>query len=315
MRLLVGAAAGAALCLSCCLAAAQSGPDTISGVVVPPGQRAADFWTEEAMAAAEEIPLPSVDPALVQPPAVQPRSGGAPEQSEPFDIATGGEPTERFSGNIKSTPLKWAGRLFFTADGAKKRCSAQFIGKRLVLTAAHCVRNNQTGEFYDNFLFALQYERGRSARQYGSACFATFDGWVTREFTRYLSDFAMILINGESSVGWFGTSINWEGRFGSMTKIGYPRGEFDGEVIQVENGPITVTDGIVELRHGNNSDQHGSSGGAWIGDYATSFSSASNHVASLESFGYDSKPGVDYGPLFTDRFKVLRAYVENGCRN
>jgi hypothetical protein len=61
--------------------------------------------------------------------------------------------------------------------------------------------------------------------------------------------------------------------------------------------------------------QHGGSGGAWLGDYATSFSPSSNHVASVSSFGYDREPGVLYGPYLNDRFKVLRTYVANGCRN
>jgi hypothetical protein len=46
--------------------AQSADPLAITAVHVPPGTRAADVWTPEAMAQAGDVEMPSVDPALVR---------------------------------------------------------------------------------------------------------------------------------------------------------------------------------------------------------------------------------------------------------
>jgi V8-like Glu-specific endopeptidase len=209
-------------------------------------------------------------------------------------------------------PRVFAGQLFFKKPDGSYVCSAQFISKRVLLTAAHCVRDDETGDFYDDIVFALQYDKGKYLKAYDYDCAATLNGWVQPGDEKWTYDFAMILVQEDSKSGWFGTTWNWNG-FDQATKIGYPGGILNGQVIQVDAGPISVENGIVELRHGNQADQGGSSGGAWIGDYSTAKGDY-NHIISVESFGYDGQPGVDYGPYLDDRLKVLWDYVENGCK-
>jgi hypothetical protein len=221
---------------------------------------------------------------------------------------------ERAAGDVNSVPLIFAGKMFFSKPDGDYMCSAQFISKNVLLTAAHCVRDDKSGDFWQNITFFLQYDKGRSSAKYTQKCVATFNGWVQPGNEKYLSDFAMILVNEDSKTGWFGTQWDWQGAYNKATKIGYPVGISEGEVIQVLPGPISIAEGIVELRHGDPNEQGGSSGGAWIGDYDTQGSPDLNHIISVESFGYDGKPGVDYGPYFDSRVKKLFDYVSNGCQ-
>jgi V8-like Glu-specific endopeptidase len=69
--------------------------------------------------------------------------------------------TALIAGNPAVAPLKWVGLLVFrNAKGDTFSCTAQFIAPKVLLTAAHCVRDNITGEWYDTnkMFFFLQYQ-------------------------------------------------------------------------------------------------------------------------------------------------------------
>ena len=147
---------------------------------------------------------------------------------------------ERAAGDVNTMPLVFAGKMFFSKPDGDFMCSAQFISKNVLLTAAHCVRDDKSGDFWKNITFFLQYDKGRASAKYTQNCVATFDSWVQEGNDKYLSDFAMILVNEDSKTGWFGTEWDWQGEYKSATKIGYPVGIAQGEVIQVLPGPISV---------------------------------------------------------------------------
>jgi hypothetical protein len=312
---LVRLAASAAASLMIFGMTAALADDSIGSVHSTPGERAADHWTPEAMSAAVQAPKPNVDPSSIHQPPGASRSGMNPG-AMPSMVTEAATKTmhERKAGDVNSMPLVFAGKMFFSKPDGDYMCSAQFISKNVLLTAAHCVRDDKSGDFWTNITFFLQYDKGHASAKYTQSCAATFDSWVQEGADKYLSDFAMILVNDDSKTGWFGTQWDWQGAYKNATKIGYPVGISEGEVIQVLPGPISVSDGIVELRHGDPNEQGGSSGGAWIGDYDTKGDAKRNHIISVESFGFDGKPGVDYGPYFDDRVKQLFDYVSNGCQ-
>jgi hypothetical protein len=125
---------------------------------------------------------------------------------------------------------------------------------------------------------------------------------------------AMLLADEESDVGHFGWRSGWDtDLYSELRKVGYPSNIKSGEVIQVERGPVSVKDGLVELRHGNPLSGGGSSGGAWIGDYTISSESPANYIVSVTSFSYNGRPDVDYGPYFDSDFRKLLDHVRGGC--
>jgi V8-like Glu-specific endopeptidase len=74
------------------------------------------------------------------------------------------------AGNVNSVPLEWAGKLFYSEPSGDYVCSGQFIGPNVILTAAHCVRDPDSGDWYRNFEFQLQYNNGSYSRAYRPSC-------------------------------------------------------------------------------------------------------------------------------------------------
>jgi len=198
----------------------------------------------------------------------------------------------------------------------------------VILTAAHCVRDRETGEYNTNFAFALQYHEKGFSHRYGWKCVATPDGWVRPGQQGWYWDYAMLLLTEESDTGHFGSQQGWNNEHGSASKIGYPIDAGGGEIVQVVDGPVSLVEfsgggithpnstgedplGLIEMRHGNPTSGKGSSGGAWVARLSNQMDTDANIIVSVTSFG--TKPGVVYGPSFTAAFKQLFDYVSQGC--
>jgi hypothetical protein len=293
-------------------------PEKITSVRVGPGQGRSSVWTETAIRNAQPVPLPKVDPQEVRAAfrlrRPGPATSGATDPSGPTEVG-------RQSGNVHLYPLTIAGQLFYNAQGDKPgwghACTAQFVAPNVILTAAHCVQDDKPPySYHSNFMFALEYAQGASFQKFGYGCVANKKGWAMPGEEHWLYDYAMIETDASANVGWFGMQWNWDGLYQQATKIGYPSGSLNGEVIQVDKGPLSVSDGIVELKHGNMNVQHGASGGAWIGDYSTNpRENTKNHIISVQSFSHDETSGISYGPAFTDSILSLLNYVKADCRN
>jgi hypothetical protein len=291
--------------------------EDISSIRAEPGQGRSSVWTAARIREAQPVPPPIADPAAVRAEFKARRPSPPTSGTEPSGPTNLG----RQSGNVRFFPLTMAGQLFFNEPSDKPgwghACTAQFVASNVILTASHCVQDETPPyAYYKNFAFRLEYEQGKTKRQYGFNCVANLKGWAQPGAGHYLYDYAMIQTDAPSDVGWFGMQWSWwVGQFDRATKIGYPSGSDKGEVIQIDAGPLSVTDGIVELKHGNMHVQHGASGGAWIGDYSTNPVSNLNHIISSQSFSRDETSGISYGPYYTDSVLTLLNYVKAGCRN
>ncbi len=90
-------------------------------------------------------------------------------------------------------PFQCEGRIYFTdpATGRDYWGCAQLCGERqIVLTAAHCVRNGETGEWHANFLFVHPGEV-YGTEKYAVQAAAVKEAWWTNE-VRY--DYAFLVV-------------------------------------------------------------------------------------------------------------------------
>jgi hypothetical protein len=279
------------------------------------GQRAAG-WNEGRKTSATPLPTPRLEPGKVKQGAAVPPGGAGPKSST--QAGNRGEGDARISGDANVIPLRWAGKLFFKKTDGDYICSGQFITDRIVLTAAHCLRDQQSGDWYDDFVFALQYDRNHASQTYGYECVATKQGWVTNEYPYYW-DVGMILVNGRSRTGHFGYNYGWSlNEFPRATKVGYPADILNGEVVQIDAGGLFApsdVEGIIGLRHGNAKNAGGSSGGAWVANYTNRTGPNTNLIIGVTSHHVGDDTTISYSPyLQQENFKTLLDYVARGCR-
>ena len=288
---------------------------TISSVLLTPQRAGATPWTIGRLRAAHPLPLPTMPPDATD-------NILAPRRSTPVapfvvgqiarNIIIGQPPIFGPSGG---TPLRWAGRLAFKTPSGDAYCTAQFIAPRVLATAAHCVRDNQTGAYYTDFRFALQYNNGAYSQLYSAVCVASPNDYVQSSAEKNCWDYALLLTDTPSRTGFFGWGIGETNEGSSSTTIGYPHDISDGESIQVKAGKVQLFDGFIAISHGDPNFGQGSSGGARINNIDEAVSKDTNILYSVNSFMIRDRPGVSYGPILGDQFKNLVDYVSGGCKN
>jgi hypothetical protein len=322
---------GVALTLAACmillggaLVFAQTSPTgaakRIDSVTLSTSQQRGVQWTQGRLRSA--IPLPT--------PVAKAGTSGAPKPAPSGPRSIGGAsgpsanvgPSERKSGDPNSIPLRWVGKLGFKEpDGRDFVCSAQFIAPHIVLTAAHCVRDDKTGEWFKDFVFALQYQKGDTTQIVQPKCYAVWNQWVhgnSDDDNYWHFDYAMFLAEETSKTGYLGWEYGYDpAKYPTATKVGYPADILDGEVVQMDGGPFSAPEtrpGVVMLQHGNPKNAGGSSGGAWIGNFSPNIGPGQNVVISVTSHHLGDETRVSYGPQFDADFKAMFDYVQRGCK-
>ncbi|MCX8959879.1 hypothetical protein EHW64_01425 [Erwinia psidii] len=206
--------------------------------------------------------------------------------------------------NVRQRPFWNAGALFFTdAKGNNYRCSAQFVGSnKTLLTAAHCLRDSKTGEWYKNFKFVQAYKNGGGSTSFTTTCQTVKSNWVTgRERINFSKDYGFLVTKGKSDAGWMGFKTKIP--YSVLTAIGYPINYGSGRVLQRVSGTVgEVTSTLVRLD--NNPMTSGSSGGAWIAE-SNHNNTSGNYVVGLNSFGLTETPTKVYSPYFDSHFYSL----------
>ena len=56
----------------------------------------------------------------------------------------------------RPTCRMWGGKLYFTTPDGDYVCAAQFVSKNVVLTAAQCLQDDKSGDYYDNMQFVQE---------------------------------------------------------------------------------------------------------------------------------------------------------------
>lgn len=205
-------------------------------------------------------------------------------------------------------------KIFYTDAGRDYVCSGSVWPGRAVLTAGHCVYNNDARRYHTNVVAVPQYKNGSSPL----GAFIATDLITISDYQNGNQGYDMALIltatKGGSKIstytGWLGGMWNVT-PMQHWTVIGYPAGRpFNGETQQVcqasyaypdeRQSPVTVGIGC-DLTGG-------SSGCPWIVKFGGQ-GGRMNLVNGLMSYGYRVKDS--YSPYFGSAAKKLWDYARS----
>jgi hypothetical protein len=276
-------------------------------------QAVVEYWTEERMANAVPFPLPSISQEEFEK-LTEDGEGLAPESSQSIDSSddaeasfganpVDGTPTR---ANVNERPFWNGGKLFFSDDkGNNYWGSAQFCAhNQMVLTAAHCVMNATTGQWYTKFHFVRAYSIGFGQRV-GVRAVGVWTWWSKPPVgvNRYAYDYAWAITKEKSGAGWMGLHTHMP--YPAFLAIGYPNNYGAGQsMYRVDGTEGTISENIVQMV--GNPMRKGCSGGAWvkiIGD--------KNWVVGINSFSKSLQPDNEYGPYLERVFFDLYTYMKN----
>lgn len=297
-------------------------PESISILEISKSAREIEeYWTEERMENAIPMPNPEISEEEFQRLINTPQEEESKSQEESKSVEssfvgesevivyTAGVPTR---ANVNERPFWNGGKFFFTKpDGGNYVCSAEFVGSnRVIMTAAHCLRSKDTGEWYSNFLFRRAYENG-GGQAVGWKCAALWSDWFVGSDKPYnwKRDYGFLYADRDSGAGWLGLRTHIP--YSTWTAIGYPSNYGSNKYMyKVDGSKGTVGNGIVEMK--DNPMRSGNSGGAWIGDLTTPHVGG-NYAIGLNSF-HGSDPTSEFGPYFDSNTFRLFEFAKNQCK-
>lgn len=258
------------------------------------------YWTEKRMKAAKPTPLwpreLSGETVPSGSPSVSP-SGSGWGVPAPADVAV--------------WPYSAGGRLFFTSPQGDSWCSAELTGSnRVLLTAAHCVRDWKTGDWNSHFLFVRAYDHA-AGRPHGqpvrlkSVC--TWRGYLGEWTSNLALDYSFFTTETAVRGDW--VSLGTSALYDSWTAIGYPGNYGDGQVMYsvagIKGKAGKAEEGTVEML--GNPMESGASGGAWIHVRRTPFQGRGFVVGLNAAYGENE---TMLSPLFDAKTEELLRHVE-----
>jgi len=299
----------------------ENNPQPKPDIRVLSESRSADnYWTAERLRAAKPMPEPEVsDEEREQTPS--PDSLANPEnettfilepsRSEPEESAAWaqGQPEE---ANVNQRPFWNAGKLFFSAPDGDFNCTAQFVGhKRVLMTAAHCIRDHKTGAWYKNFVFYQRYKNNSWDKSFQTRCMAVWSDWVTgTDKQNWSKDYGFLTTHFDSGAGWLGLMSGIPHT--QWTAIGYPSNYMEGSYMQKVNGRLGEKQSNGEVRMDGNPMKKGSSGGAWIAELNTDNASG-NYAVGINAKILSNYPDSTFGPYFDAKVFDLHKAAKDAC--
>ncbi|MBW8444752.1 MAG: serine protease [Arenimonas sp.] len=215
---------------------------------------------------------------------------------------------EKVDDPAAAAPYWSTGRLTFRdGDGAPSACTAQFVeSASVILTAAHCVMDEETGKWFSDFVFQRAYNDGVTAQTVGWRCVSLFDAFHDPA-PNFAYDYAFILADGKDDEKPLEMTIGSPADK-ALTAIGYPANFGNGRFLYKVDGEWSaVVDGIVTMT--GNPMRSGNSGGAWFTDFKVGGGAGENRVISLNSHHLEGNTEDENGPLFTADTSRLLAHV------
>ena len=246
------------------------------------------YWTPERKKAAVPAPMGIVTAAPRMPEAANEEPATDPKQAD-----------------LAKMPFTAGGKLFFTMDNVDYVASANiFMHRNMLLTAAHCIQNNKTGNVGENFVFEQCYTGEESSEDFSIKTVALKENWYLVK--DYKFDFAIAILDKNSDFAEplrYSVSPDMVGK--TVVSMGYPVSYFDGDQMMFAKGPISTRTGqeghwiMMGSKMGP-----GSSGGAWVlEDGLTAVGLNAYIVKSGEEIMYSGSP------QFNEDFEKLYQYA------
>ncbi len=209
--------------------------------------------------------------------------------------------TDPKQADMSKMPFITGGKLFFTLDGVDYVASGNiFMKNNLLLTAAHCVQDDNTGHLAENFVFERCYTGELSTEDFTFRTVALKENWYTEKDNKW--DYAIAILNRDSTVE-KPLQYRIENLLGrTVTASGYPTDIFDGAQMMYISGTVSERADSWMIRGGKLA--NGASGGAWVLEDGET-------VVGLNSFGGTTAKGGAYmgSPKFDAEFDKLYNYV------
>ncbi|MBP5946065.1 MULTISPECIES: trypsin-like serine peptidase [unclassified Pseudomonas] len=218
-------------------------------------------WTEEEMKTATPMPLPIYEPQAQPVEQQREKNADLVQKSSPAvdlqlpynpDIREQGEAKNLYSPNRDRHPFTQLGILYFDGPSGRSKCSGQFVNQNVVLTAAHCVRDKTTGEWYKNLRFEQSFPSTGKLYYFLPSCSSTSSSYVGSPGGQL--DYAFLRVSN-SITGWMGLRINASQL--PVTVVGY-----QGLSLKAFNGFMMPNGSMHQITP--NFLFGGSSGGAWV---------------------------------------------------
>ncbi|MFN7010626.1 MAG: trypsin-like serine peptidase [Allorhizobium sp.] len=220
---------------------------------------------------------------------------------------------EKVDDPSAAAPYWSTGRLTFRDDeGDLSTCTAQFVkDAAVILTAAHCVMNEENGKWFSDFVFERAYNDGEKAQTVGWRCVSLFDAFHDPD-PNFAYDYAFILADKTDDQAPLDLATGTPAT-SALTAIGYPDNFGGSEFLYKVDGEwAEVMDGIVTMK--GNPMRSGNSGGAWFTDFKVGGGSGENRVISLNSHHLAGNTEDENGPLFTaDTRRLLQHVADAKC--
>ena len=241
------------------------------------------YWTPERMAGA--IPFRPTGLSIPGPEG----AAGRATDPEPADLA--------------KMPFCAVGKLFFRDYKSDYYASAAIYGERgLLLTAAHCVQDSESGSLYDRFLFKRCYDMEKFVEELTLKTVALKAAWVGAGDQMWGIDYSVAVLNGQSALK---TPLkHGQGNTQKVRAIGYPSNCYNGErMVFIDGNPRPMGTDLWFI-DGDKMEQ-GCSGGPWL--------DSNGIVVGLNSFSaWSPDYKINYGggsPRFDENFESLYQYA------
>lgn len=225
------------------------------------------------------------------------------------------------SWNKGGLPLTATGKVFFSVGTSYYQCSGALVkdgnpNQAIVLTAGHCVYDNASSRYVENWIFIPSYDVNQvtiSGCANSNKCWPasivvahigfTSETSFTTAATRYDWGFARILPKN-GSLPDLDESNSFPVSFNSLTKntlvnsFGYPAaGKYNGNDLIYSSGQISFDSRNNSQTYGLASDMTGGcSGGPWLSSLQNN-NPYNGILSSVNSYKYGTTTYI-YGPIF-----------------